>query len=177
MWAAAAVVAVGAATGAVAAASSGRGSNVMSQDDVARALAADSGRGSDDTPGPDDTRGPDDDATGPAATPSPGGATIPGDNGVFRASKGGTVVVACDGDLVRLVSWSPAQGYRADDAVRGPAARVSIQFESDTADDVTVVATCAAGTPTVQQIVEFDDHGGGDDRGGGSGGGGGSGHG
>jgi hypothetical protein len=167
MWAAAAVVAVGAATGAVAAVSSGRGSNVLSQGDVASALAADSARGDQN----DDTTGPASTPT-PGATMSPGGETITGDNGVFRAAKGGTVVVACDGDLARLVSWSPAQGYRADHAVRGPAARASILFESDTANDVTVVVTCAGGTPTVQQLIDVDDHGGG-----GGGGGGGSGRG
>jgi hypothetical protein len=163
LWVAAAIVAAGAATGAVAATSWGRGGNVLSQGDVARALAAETAR--------DQT----DDTAGPAATPTPGataspGDTIAGDNGVFRAAKGGTVVVACDGDLARLVSWSPAQGYRADHAVRGPAARASIEFESDTADDVTVVVTCAGGTPTVQQLIDVDDHGGG--GGGGSGGGG-----
>lgn len=155
IWAAAAAVAVGASTAAVAAASAGRAGHVLSPADVARALA-------------------DDDRSGEAVTGSP--VLVPGDGAKYVSGQGGTVVVACEGDQAVLVSWSPNEGYRADDPVRGPAAKASVEFESDTADDVTVQVTCVAGAPQVDHVVDADDHGGdggGHDGGDGSGDGGG----
>lgn len=74
----------------------------------------------------------------------------------------GIVTVHCDGGLASLVSWSPNPGWRADDPVRGPAAEVSVRFESDVAADYKVTATCDQGRPVVH-LGPDDHHGGGDD--------------
>jgi hypothetical protein len=127
------------------------GGNVLSRDDVARAL----------TPTPTSTLTPGN-ATGanptapsPAgsATTAPGGAAGSGATDRIVSGASGSVTVRCDGDVASLLSWSPNPGYRADDPVRGPAATVSVKFESQVAVDMIVTA-------------EPDDHsgpGGGDD--------------
>jgi hypothetical protein len=81
----------------------------------------------------------------------------------------GSVVVRCADSVATLLSWSPSPGYRADDAVRGPAATVSVRFESDIAEDLLVTAACAG---TVAAITQGPDGGGGGHRGPGGGGGG-----
>jgi hypothetical protein len=58
----------------------------------------------------------------------------------------GSVTARCDEDVAYLVSWSPAQGYRADDVHRGPAIVVRVEFESFTAE-ATVWVRCVAGIP------------------------------
>lgn len=75
----------------------------------------------------------------------------------------GTVTVLCDGAVANLLSWSPNPGFRADDPVRGPAATVSVRFESDVHADYQVSATCADGTASVVLGPDDDDHGGRDD--------------
>lgn len=85
--------------------------------------------------------------------------TRPGGAHTDRAvtSPGGTVVARCDAAGAYLLSWSPAQGYRADDVHRGPAPEVWLQFESLTgAFHVTV--RCVGGVP--QSQVRQDDDGG-----------------
>ena len=72
----------------------------------------------------------------------------------------GSVTVRCDGDMASLLSWSPNPGYRADDPVRGPAATVSVKFESQVAQDMIVTATCSGGQATVTETAEPDDHSG-----------------
>jgi hypothetical protein len=62
------------------------------------------------------------------------------------SSAGGTAIVRCLDSGAYLVSWSPAQGYSADDVHRGPAPEVLVRFESETRADV-VTARCAAGVP------------------------------
>jgi hypothetical protein len=58
------------------------------------------------------------------------------------------------------MAWSPETGYRADDPRRGPAATVSVRFESDT-KDIEVQAQCSAtGTVTLTSEIAPDDHGG-----------------
>ncbi|GGK72024.1 hypothetical protein Ppa06_30240 [Planomonospora parontospora subsp. parontospora] len=85
----------------------------------------------------------------PSATPvgdaSAPPATGPG-NGRSRAitTAGGNVIARCDGGLVVLRAWSPAQGFQVDDVERGPAARARVEFESDEAD-VKVEVRCGAG--------------------------------
>ena len=54
-----------------------------------------------------------------------------------------------------LVSWSPVQGYQADDVARGPAATARVVFESS-ANSVTVTVTCpdgAAGAPVATSYI------------------------
>jgi hypothetical protein len=163
LWAAGVAAATGIATVAIAA-SVGVRPGTLSADDVARQLAAED---SSPTPGPSDD-GPDDNGQGhddPTATPTPGGAP----SGDALRSQGGTVVARCDGGTVRILSWSPNPGYRADDVIRGPAAKATLVFESDTHNDLLVTVTCSNGTPKLVDKVQGDDHGGwepGDDHGG-----------
>ncbi|GGL01814.1 hypothetical protein [Planomonospora parontospora] len=71
-------------------------------------------------------------------------ATGPG-TGRSRAisTAGGNVIARCDGGLVVLRAWSPAQGFQVDDVERGPTARARVEFESDEAD-VKVEVRCGA---------------------------------
>ena len=46
------------------------------------------------------------------------------------------------------MSWSPVQGYQADDVTRGPVATARVVFESD-ANSVTVTVSCPDGTAGV----------------------------
>jgi hypothetical protein len=141
------------------------GGNVLSRDDVARAL----------TPTPAPTRTPatptgaDPTSTAPAGsttTPAAGGAAGSGAGDRIVSGVSGSVTVRCNGNVATLVSWSPNPGFRADDPVRGPATTVGVKFESDVADDMIVTATCSGGQATVTETEEPDDHsgrGGGDD--------------
>jgi hypothetical protein len=65
-------------------------------------------------------------------------------------SDGGTIVASCDGGLVTLVSWSPAQGYQVVQADRGPAKSVTVRFndDSDEEDHIKrVTVFCRNGRP------------------------------
>jgi serine/threonine-protein kinase len=64
----------------------------------------------------------------PSVSPSP--PVTPSAEPVSRtfSSGGGTVTAGCDGDLVTLKYWSPAQGYEADHVVPGPGPTASIRF-------------------------------------------------
>lgn len=150
LWAAAVVVAVGGGTAAVAA--SGPDRDVLTQQDVSNQL--------------------DDSSTAPSGRPSTrdpssGATPPPPDEGDWvHVSRGGAVLVSCDGTSVYLHSWSPKPGYRADHVTRGPGQRASVEFESDSADDVTVTVTCdSSGRPHFNAVADPDDHGGDDDRG------------
>jgi hypothetical protein len=70
---------------------------------------------------------------------------------------GGTVLARCTGVNAYLVSWSPAQGYRADHAQRGPAPIVEVTFRTATRH-VEVEVHCVAGTPTLNDDGWNDDH-------------------
>src|SRR5689334_5880335 len=115
---AAAVVAVGAGAVAVNAAAPASGRNVLSEDDVARQLAAQP-LGSTATHG---------------ASMSAAAVTKP------VTTDAGTVVVACQGNQVALLRWSPKTGFRTDDLSAGPGPQASITFKSATAE-VTLLAT------------------------------------
>jgi hypothetical protein len=169
LWGSAVVLAVGAGTGAVAAASTGSGRPVLSQDQVARDL-----RGLPATPGA-------------SAAPRP---AVPGpqvDGAQPLTVSAGTVAVSCSGDIATLLRWTPKTGFRADDPIIGPAAFVSVRFESDAKDndgndtgdndavdndatgdndvDVTVTVHCDDGTAVASTTIG-DDHGGNDNGGG-----------
>lgn len=66
--------------------------------------------------------------TTPAATPTE--STAATDQPLD--SPGGTVVARCVQGGAYLAFWSPAQGFHADDVIRGPAAVVRVTFESPT---------------------------------------------
>ncbi|GAA2070841.1 hypothetical protein GCM10009801_21930 [Streptomyces albiaxialis] len=89
----------------------------------------------------------------PARTPRVHTATVRFPDGL------GTAVAECreDATTVKLLSWSPAEGYSADDVEPGPAARASVELEplADDADEHTVVVRCADGKP--RTAYEGDD--------------------
>jgi hypothetical protein len=115
----------------------------LSQQDVARALAATS------------TSGPAGSATGSAsATTAPATtSTLQGPRGLN--TPGGSIVAQCAGGQVTLLSWSPAQGFRTDDVARGPAATASIKFKNGNAEN-RVTVTCLDGEPHAESAG--DDH-------------------
>jgi hypothetical protein len=125
--------------------------SVLSADDVDRQLAGATGT---PTAHASATGQPTTTATTTSTSVGPGGA---GD--VVSTLTPGIVTLRCNGTDVTLVSWSPNPGWRADDPVRGPAAEVSVRFESDVAQDYKVTATCAGGVPVAQ--LGPDDHSGG----------------
>lgn len=99
------------------------------------------------------------------ATPAAAPAAQAGDAGVetVASSPGGTAIARCAGGQVYLVSWSPEQGYRTDDVARGPAAVVSVKFESD-ANKVVLSVRCVDGEPRPAVSQRADDHGGRDKK-------------
>jgi hypothetical protein len=71
-------------------------------------------------------------------------------------SSGGSVLAECRPAGAYLVSWSPVQGYQADDVTRGPAATARVVFES-TANTVTMKVSCphgAAGPPVASSSIQ-----------------------
>jgi hypothetical protein len=89
-------------------------------------------------------------AQGPASPPaaprpghSPSGSPGPW---AARTFSGGTVFAACLQHRATLTDWIPAQGYRTAGSSPGPAAAVSVRFESATAALV-VTVTCPRGRP------------------------------
>lgn len=92
---------------------------------------------------PEATGTPQNDTTGSPAEPT------------VITSRGGTVVVRCTaGDRVEALSWSPAQGFRVDDAERGPAREVRVEFESGD-QEVEISVRCVDGEPDA--AIEGDD--------------------
>jgi hypothetical protein len=80
--------------------------------------------------------------------------------GVMRVlgAGGGTVTARCAAGLVTLVSWTPAQGFRADDPVPGPADVASLKFKSD-AQEYKVTVACDGGEPKVSTSGDDGHHG------------------
>ena len=68
----------------------------------------------------------------PTATPSPSPSPFGPSPESERTltSEGGTVVARCIDGNAYLVLWSPAQGFRAGDVRRGPAAIARVKFET-----------------------------------------------
>ena len=92
-------------------------------------------------------------AAAPAAAPAVP-ATTPS-AGTVLTSLGGSVLAECRPAGAYLVSWSPVQGYQADDVARGPAATARVVFESS-ATTVTVTVTCpdgATGAPVAASYI------------------------
>jgi hypothetical protein len=66
--------------------------------------------------------------------------------GAALTSPGGSVLAQCQGNAAYLTSWSPAQGYQAEQVARGPAEHVAVRFVSG-GSVVVVHVECAAGQP------------------------------
>ncbi|MEU4533325.1 hypothetical protein AB0G15_00540 [Streptosporangium sp. NPDC023825] len=64
---------------------------------------------------------------------------------------GGKVIARCENGLVTLRSWSPAQGFQADDVERGPAARARVEFETEE-DEIKVEVRCASDGSPVHSV-------------------------
>ena len=62
-------------------------------------------------------------------------------------SPGGTAAASCDGGLARLLYWSPAQGFEADDVSKGPSRVASVSFTDSSGGVVMRVSCNAAGVP------------------------------
>src|SRR5215469_6940165 len=106
LWAAAAVATCAAVAVAVGT-SAGARPATLSDDDIAKALAAD---------------GP-----GARAASDQGPAVLQGSGAVALQATPGTVVARCEEGLATLLSWSPNPGYSyVTPTVRGPAPQVSI---------------------------------------------------
>lgn len=92
-------------------------------------------------------------SSGPSATTTPSSHGVGHTTKVLR-SPGGSVVARCTGDSVRLLSWTPAQGFTADDDVHREGTTARVKFESDDEEYLVNIA-CRNGVP--ESIVEQDD--------------------
>lgn len=129
-WAATALAATGAAVavlGLLGNSLTGTDSHVLTQPEIRSALATA--------------------ATRAAVTESP--APSQTSQSKLIRSAGGTVIASCDGDLVTLRSWSPAQDYSVDKVEPGPAREAKVEFEPGEGEDVELKITCAAGVPVL----------------------------
>ncbi|MEE6260701.1 septum formation initiator [Plantactinospora sonchi] len=169
-WLLAALAATGtglAAVQVIGAGLTGPAGEVRTPDEVARALAEVSA-----SPTPSAPAGTVPGTGGtPTGSPTPGGpstggspgsatpATVPPVAGArLLATPGGTIVARCDGGRVWLVSWTPAQGYRAEEVDRGPDDDAEVTFRS-TAQRFDVEVECRAGEP----VPSWQDKSGDDD--------------
>ncbi|HKA68027.1 MAG TPA: hypothetical protein VKG85_02795 [Actinomycetes bacterium] len=110
--------------------------------------------------------------TGPATGPTTGtrkptdGPSQPAADGQRKllSSAGGTVIARCTGGLVKLESWSPANGFRTNHVDSGPDTTAEIEFESEH-DRYKLEISCRSGVPTAQ--IEHDERDGNSGSGGG----------
>jgi hypothetical protein len=137
-WIAAAVLAT--VTGVAGVAVIGRGlsgptGELMSADDIDRALAE-----SGPTASPSATSAPT--ATATATAPS-----VPASADEAFRSPGGTVTAHCEGDVAVIVSFAPANGYRFRELDRARGVEAEVSFERSDEHQVKVEVTCPAGRP------------------------------
>ncbi|NHD18129.1 MULTISPECIES: hypothetical protein [unclassified Actinopolyspora] len=135
-WFAAAAVAVAVGLAAVSALGRGildGGPPMTGQDEVRRELA-----------GPAPTAN--DESTAESRPPASGQRDL-------RHTPGGTVVVNCSGGRAALLSWSPAQGFQAQDVQDGPAEEAELTFES-TDTEVEITVECGDGEPLVSTEID-----------------------
>jgi len=66
---------------------------------------------------------------------------------------GGELTASCTGQVVYLVSWSPAPGYRTDDVRRGPGSVAHLTFEGSPPPVVAWVK-CTAGIPQLTTTAD-----------------------
>ena len=57
------------------------------------------------------------------------------------------MLAGCAGSDAYLISWSPQQGYAADDVVRGPAAMARVVFLAGSSG-VSLTVTCTGSVPS-----------------------------
>ncbi len=135
----------------------GNSGQLLTQDAVTRALASEAAEAP-PSAAARDTGSPTAPArTAPAASAGASGTDVPATDttttgsppgdGTVLTSAGGEVVASCQAAGAYLISWSPLQGYAADDVNRGPAAAARVTFESTT-QRVTMVVSCSAGVPS-----------------------------
>jgi hypothetical protein len=96
-------------------------------------------------------------ATQPPPSPA---ASAPGGPGVTRAltTAGGSIIARCTSGQATLISWSPAQGYQAEDIGRGPAPTATLKFEAGSTD-IRVSISCPGGIPAIHTTTHADtDH-------------------
>ncbi|WP_052424335.1 hypothetical protein [Nonomuraea candida] len=89
-------------------------------------------------------------ATTRAAAPSRAPSPAPAGQDRLIRSAGGTVIASCEGDLVTLRSWSPAQDWSVDEVESGPAREAKVEFEPDDGDELELTILCRAGVPVTQ---------------------------
>ncbi len=107
-----------------------------------------------DTPGPPS---PASTPVGAAPVDASGGATpsaAPVTGRRLVSTGAGSLIARCDGGLVRLQSWTPAQGFEVDDVDPGPDDRARVKFESDEGR-LEIEVRCAGGVP-VPRITRHD---------------------
>ncbi|GAA3426930.1 hypothetical protein ACWDTT_30745 [Streptosporangium sandarakinum] len=80
-------------------------------------------------------------------TPAPTAAGSPPGHSRLIATAGGNVIARCDGGLVTLRSWSPAQGFHVDKVDRGPDRRARVEFESESGEVKVEIRCSASDTP------------------------------
>jgi hypothetical protein len=97
-------------------------------------------------------------AASPSTAPaSPSAAPGAAAGGTLLTSSGGSVVAACGSSGAYLISWSPQQGYLAEDVIRGPAPLARVTFLAGPSG-VTMSVSCNASTPlAVITTVRGDD--------------------
>lgn len=86
----------------------------------------------------------------PTPTATPGATTKPPSSAAIDRvlnSAGGTVVARCSSAGAYLVSWSPAQGYKAENVRRGPAATAKVSFEYGGGGEYVMTVRCVNGVP------------------------------
>jgi hypothetical protein len=101
-----------------------------------------------------------------ASSPGAQATTSATASSTVLTSVGGTVVADCRSAGAYLVSWSPTPGYEVGLVVRGPASIAHVAFSS-AANSVTMMVSCSAGVPTVNNIVHNPGSGSGSGGGGG----------
>ncbi|MEV4177625.1 hypothetical protein [Nonomuraea sp. NPDC049709] len=81
------------------------------------------------------------------APAAPAAAPSQTSQGRLIRSAGGNVIASCDGDLVTLRSWSPAQNYSVDEVESGPAREAKVEFEPDEGEEIELTVVCSGGRP------------------------------
>jgi hypothetical protein len=70
-------------------------------------------------------------------------------------SRGGTVIAQCHTGFAYLISWSPAQGFQAQDVMRGPAFMAGVTFKG-LGREIRMSVSCPANTPHADIHDEAD---------------------
>ncbi len=94
----------------------------------------------------------------PTSRSSPTAHPAPNGSGVDRLlnTAGGNVVARCQGAQAYLVYWTPAQGYRIHDLVRGPAEAAKLKFEGP-GGEFELQIKCADGVPRAKIENEHEE--------------------